>query len=353
MRYRPLARQPWLFPTKIVTAPDAAATARTYPTGRITARRAVLFFNPRAGATTRQALVAELAAAVEQRGLDCEVISDPATLQAHISAATEAERMETVVVAAGGDGTAGLVADLVPESVSLAVFPLGTENLLAKHLGLDADPQRMAERIVAGEIQWRDAMRVNGRLGLLMVSCGFDAEVVRLLHGQRRGHISHWSYAGPMWETFWNYRDPAIRIQWAGATDRADEWHDAGPAPWVFVFNTPVYALGIPLALQACPFDGEVDILTLPGGGMRALEYIWRAFRQGLDGVAGVQRIRATRVRLTAEEPVPFQLDGDPGGQLPLELQVPAAAGADRSVGGPGSSRLAPIRGTECWREVA
>ena len=54
------------------------------------------------------------------------------------------------LVAAGGDGT---VADLVNRfpDVPLAILPLGTENLLARHVGIACDGRLVAEMIARGE----------------------------------------------------------------------------------------------------------------------------------------------------------------------------------------------------------
>ena len=88
-----------------------------------------------------------------------------------------------------------VVVNSIPVGVPLAILPLGTENLLAKYLQIPPDPERVADLICAGRTVPLDAGRANGRIFLLMVGCGFDAEVVRRLHAAREGHISHLDYA--------------------------------------------------------------------------------------------------------------------------------------------------------------
>ena len=119
------------------------------------------------------------------------------------------------LVAAGGDGTAAELVNRTPPGVPLAILPLGTENLLAKYLRLTAAPQQLCSAIVAGQTVELDAGRANGRLFLLMASCGFDAEVVRRVHAQRVGHLNRWTYAKPILQSIRSYEYPPIRIYWA------------------------------------------------------------------------------------------------------------------------------------------
>ena len=52
-----------------------------------------------------------------------------------------------VVVAAGGDGTAAEIVNRTPRGSPVAIFPLGTANLLANYLGIGHDPASVAEMI--------------------------------------------------------------------------------------------------------------------------------------------------------------------------------------------------------------
>ena len=119
------------------------------------------------------------------------------------------------VVAAGGDGTAALVANRTRADTPLALLPLGTENLLSKYLGISTDPQKVCEMIDQGATVRMDAGCANGHIFLLMSGCGFDAEVVRRVHAARTGHIHHLSYLAPIWQSIRNYEYPPLRVKQA------------------------------------------------------------------------------------------------------------------------------------------
>ena len=110
------------------------------------ADRVLLLRNPVAGAGATGGLIERLIRELRSRGLQTEVITDLAELQTAVRIHAGQGRLRTVV-AAGGDGTAETVANLIPADTPLTMFPLGTENLLAKYLGLTADPASVARAI--------------------------------------------------------------------------------------------------------------------------------------------------------------------------------------------------------------
>jgi diacylglycerol kinase (ATP) len=80
-----------------------------------------------------------------------------------IAAHDAAQRGAAVVIAAGGDGTARLVAQaLVDTPTSLALLPLGTANDLARALGLPRTPLAAARRLVGSEAHALDVVDAGG-----------------------------------------------------------------------------------------------------------------------------------------------------------------------------------------------
>ena len=108
------------------------------------------------------------------------------------------------IVAAGGDGTVGSVVNRHAD-MPIASLPLGTENLLARHLQIPRCGSFVARLIKHGAMQSFDVGSVNGQQFLLMLSVGVDADVVRRLHTSRRGNIRHSSYIRPIFGSFCGY----------------------------------------------------------------------------------------------------------------------------------------------------
>jgi diacylglycerol kinase (ATP) len=295
-------------------------------------RQVLVATNPTAGAGNAAALVDRLRRALIDRGFQVSVFAE---LDAAVAEALRLHGQGALraLVAAGGDGTVAELLNRTPAGLPLALLPLGTENLLATYLGIGRDAQRVADILVRGDSLSldvgvaRELATGRERLFFMMVGCGFDAEVVSSLHADRRGHIRHWSYVKPILSAIRNYRYPEIRVRCMEDGDgQAQESIAAAVATvgrWVFVTNVPRYAMGLRFAPQALGNDGLLDVSVFRRGSF------WHGLRY-LAGVisgyhlrwADVVSVRTRRVLLEADEPVRYQLDGDPGGWLPLEIHV-------------------------------
>lgn len=280
-----------------------------------TAKAIVVSVNPKSGASDQQAIAHRLGGLLTDRGFDVHI---PTELEMVFSKAREYHESGQLraVIAAGGDGTASMLVNELPKSCPICILPLGTENLLAKYLELTAEPDELCELICEGNFVDLDVGKANERLFLVMCGCGFDADVVQRLHTARKGNISHWSYAKPIFNAISRYRYPTLRIQLDGSKKMIK-------SKWAFVFNVPRYAMNLPIVDDADSMDGKLDLCTFRGGNLiRGLIYlagiVLRQHRRWQD----INYAQFQKLTIVSDEPVPYQLDGDPGGELPLTVEV-------------------------------
>lgn len=249
------------------------------------------------------------------RAWPCESIDDLATQVSQLSG----EGRLRAAVAAGGDGTVSLLAARLPSGTPIQVLPLGTENLLAKHFALPVDPEAAARVSADLRIERIDAGEANGRPFLLMFSCGLDAEVVRRLHTERTGHIRHFSYAKPIFGSLRTYPYPIVNAYCD------EDWQVAGR--WAMVFNLPRYAMRLQFAPSADPDDGLLDLCVLKRGQLlHAARYLAGVVSRRHLQMPDVAIRRSARIRIDSEDEVPYQLDGDFVGFLPVELTIRRSA---------------------------
>jgi diacylglycerol kinase family enzyme len=120
------------------------------------------------------------------------------------------------------------------------------------------------------------------------------------------------------------YPFPEIRIH--SSDNRPGTMEIPGPAEsayWFFCLNLPCYGGGFHVVDQADATDGLFDLCTYSRGGVWPSLQLAVAARLGCHRrLAGCRQYRASRVCLESDRPVPYQLDGDPGGHLPVELEV-------------------------------
>lgn len=283
-------------------------------------KKVLVALNPHAGASDAGNRIAELSRLLQASGLEMLVEPDLGRL-ADKAARLHSQGELQAVVAAGGDGTAAAVVNLLPADIPVALFPLGTENLLGRRLRQQATPQAVHDTLVAHQVQRFDAAEANGRLFLIMLSAGFDAAVVQRAHELRRGHINRWHYFRPLHEAIRRYRFPELRltVSLAGPTPEVI----SRQAKWAFTFNFPCYAAGLPIAPQADGADGALDLVLFERGSIwHGLRYLGSVILKRHHRLADHASLRFTRLRIEADDLVPYQVDGDPGGVLPVEIEV-------------------------------
>jgi diacylglycerol kinase family enzyme len=225
------------------------------------------------------------------------------------------------VLAIGGDGTASTVRRRVPLAVPLVPVPMGTENLLGRFVDQSIDPAAVCRTLDDGVTIGLDLGSADGKHFLLMISAGFDAEVIRSLHECRRGNITRSAYVFPTLRAIRRYAYPPLRLSWCeppAASDRTS-------CRWLFGFNLPLYALGLSIAPAAVATDGLLDVCLFHRGSVwNVLRYLWHVWRGRHHALDDTSMFRSRRFRLdgpTAPS-VSYQIDGDYGGTLPVEVEV-------------------------------
>lgn len=287
-------------------------------------RSVLIAFNPKSGASSSARLIGKLQAAITDSGFQTQVIDSLDQLQSEAMRLYGMDRLHAVV-SAGGDGTVSALANLLPASVPLLIFPLGTENLLAKYWNLSADVESACTVLLARRCVQMDVGVANDRIFLVMLSCGFDAEVVHQMHAHRKGNIHHWNYALPILKTLTQYRFPEMSFSRSSEPNVPQK-----SVPWLFVFNVPRYAVNLQFCPSADPTDGKLDVCTFRGSGPLSgfyyLYQLWRGKHEKLSDFSHVS-VRSLRIDPPLDFEgnaidIPFQIDGDPGGNLPLDIQV-------------------------------
>ncbi len=357
------------------------------PAGRLDDSRRVRFgrgacwllANPRAGRGRAAGVGAAVARAVRGAGWDVTVQTD------HPASRLPSTERPDAVIALGGDGTiraavAALLNRFGNDPPPVLPVPMGTANLLGQYLGLPrpvwhiaaegswqlaatlyakmakptvdtrlprrlrhtirragyklAPHAKVADRQVAartlaaletGRATRLDVGAVNGEPFLLMAGIGFDAHVVSRLDRRRQrggGAIGLASYAVPALDAVAGYGFPPLSVE----VDGKPLW---GPAPGiVMIANVPQYGTGFPIVPNATATDGVLDVVCLPVASKLALARLFALAATGkhlslADGAAS--RGRSVTVSADADD-VPVQVDGDPGGTLPITATVHPAA---------------------------
>jgi diacylglycerol kinase (ATP) len=216
----------------------------------------------------------------------------------------------------GGDGTYNEAArGLVGSETALLALPGGTTSVLAYELGIPRDPERALVGQLAGERRSMAVGRTDaGQLFLLMVSAGPDAVILTNLPPflKLRG-----GKAGITAQAVLEFvRGNLPRFAVAINGDRVE-------ASWCIVGNARSYAGPYAATPGADPFVSGLEVVTLTRHGRTALVPFFFSIPSGRHlRMRGVTRCAAREVRFEGGEGIPYQLDGDPAGFLPVTARA-------------------------------
>jgi diacylglycerol kinase family enzyme len=270
--------------------------------------------NPKSGSGTQRRMLVELVQALRALGLSPRVFKDRDRLARRVQDPRSRDGLRCIV-AAGGDGTVADVFNRFP-GIPVAILPMGTENLLARYLGIPSSGAALARLIAADSRRQFDLGLAGNRRFALMVSAGFDADVVRMTHAARQGHISRAAYIQPILESLRSYEHPPLAITLDGRPLPQ-------PVRLAVVVNIPAYALGLPVARTARGDDGQLDLrLFEQGSAFQMIRYLCNLALGTHERLPDVISMAGARLRIESDVPVPLQADGDPIGYTPIEISV-------------------------------
>ena len=299
-----------------MTVTDLPATTST------TTRRSLVVWNreagSKAGLPTNGTTEADLRRAMAAAGLGEELFvgGTEEETRRRIREAVEAD--VEIIVAAGGDGTAGLVAEaIIGTPTALGILPLGSAMNIARSLGIPRDLAAAAEILATGEIATVDVGRAPDGLFFEMASVGINAAVLAEAHKLAEGEFH--SIVGIIGAIV-RYRPATMTIELDDETIRTG-------ALMIVVANTPFTGAGLTLAPDARLDDGLFDVAVYRHFSR------WELIRHAFSIIAGrrsyspkVRTYRSSRVRISARRPLPARADARDLGETPLELAVVARA---------------------------
>jgi diacylglycerol kinase family enzyme len=207
----------------------------------------------------------------------------------------------------------------------LGVIPLGTVNVFAKEIGL---PMRLSEAwevILAGRTRTVDLGRAEFSEGaspaqryfVQMAGAGLDARAVELVHWE---HKKRW---GKLAYIFAALR--AVREHLPPITVTVGQESLEGQL--VLVGNGRFYGGRFVLFPEADPEDGVLEVTVFPRVNWAAVARVGWNVLTGRSPAAGLAlHLRGQSARLSCPVAVPFQLEGDNVGRLPLSCTVRAGA---------------------------
>ncbi len=239
-----------------------------------------------------------------------------------------ANRGQRMVLAAGGDGTLGEIANgLVHSDTILAPLPGGTGNSFTKELGLpirrvfgQRDLLRACKALFEGQVYEVDVGRFDrDKYWLQWAGAGVDGDLIRRVE-PRNGMVRRLGMLGYFIKAI-----PSL-ISFHGMQARV--WVDdlvlSGNYLLATMSNCRRFVGGLAeLSPQASLDDGFMEIWLFEGNTTTTLmKYIWLLLRGEHIDHQGITLVQGKEVRIETEQKIPVHRDGDPFGFTPISCRV-------------------------------
>jgi diacylglycerol kinase (ATP) len=292
---------------------SAPLPAESRPTKPDPAAKKLLLYNPSAGRRPDLSEITAICRLFSSHGWS--VIPQP-TRGPQTAAGVVREYAPEIdgVVVLGGDGTVNEVLPALAGSrLFLAVLPGGTANVIARELGTPLRLEKAVAGIVRGEIRPVTVGKAGSRLFLAMAGIGFDACIVESLPGGLKRNLGKSAFALNALNVWRRYDFPAAQFQSGG---------EAWEAPFAVVSNGRRYAGGFLMAPEASLEEPELDLLLFQSRVKRRyLGYFYHLLRQDHTRTPGVVSRKIRHLEIGGSAAIPFQVDGEPAGHLPVVIQ--------------------------------
>ncbi|MGZ9276935.1 MAG: diacylglycerol/lipid kinase family protein [Candidatus Limnocylindrales bacterium] len=306
-------------------------------------RRIRVLWNPTAGRKggipTNRSSREMLLELLLRHGLGDELIATGSEREA-VEAATDAvDRGYDVVVAAGGDGTIGLVGrQLIGARTALGILPLGSVMNIPRMLGVPRDLEEAARILSDGHVRSIDVGQVGDRIFYEAGSIGMHAAATRELPLVDRGDYG--AIVRSIVAAF-RYRPSEVRIELDG--DRAI----TAKAVVVAVANGPYMGPGLAVAPGALLDDGLFDVrVFLHYSKAELLRYVSSIVRGRRPHERRSLTERASWVRITSGRPLAVRADAVDLGSTPVVFEIRprvlTVVAPDPSASPSGSGRHGP-----------
>ena len=273
----------------------------------------IVILNPTAGSPEH---VRSWQERVESLAGDCPVRVTSHPGEAEELAQRAIDEGFTRIVAAGGDGTVNQVANgLADRKAALGVLPMGSVNVFAMELGLPLYNLRRCWDIIEDtNIRQIDLPIANGRYFVQLAGVGLDAQVVKetsLAFKRSFGPLSYLISAAQIAAR----QPPKLFIE--------SEETSVEEGSFVLVGNGRLYGGPFPFFKHAIVDDGLFDVVVFKRlGYLEIVKYLQDVVFSSDIKVPEIEYFQTRQLRITSEQDVPLELDGELAGNCPVDFRI-------------------------------
>jgi len=280
-------------------------------------KRARIIYNPTAGREQFRKELPYVLERLEEAGYETSAHATKGDGDATRAAEIAVERKYDLVVIAGGDGTLNEAISGIAEKdykPKVGIIPAGTTNDFARALGIPKDVKKAVDIILEENEQALDIGKVNGKYFVNIAGGGDLTELTYDVPIKMKAALGQLAYYVKGIEMLPSLRPVSVTIEY-------DDNVYSGEIMLFLVANTNSVGGFEKLAPDALVDDGYFDLLILEKTSLPEFIRLATAALRGNhledDKIIYAQ---AKRIKITPDEKMLLNIDGEYGGELPGEI---------------------------------
>ncbi|MBM7580397.1 diacylglycerol kinase [Jeotgalibacillus terrae] len=281
-------------------------------------KRARIIYNPTSGREIFRRHLPEVLMKLEQAGYETSCHATTCAGDASVAATTAAERGFDLIIASGGDGTLNEVVNGLAEKPNrprLGLIPTGTTNDFARALHIPRDIEDALDIIIKGDTIPVDVGRMNDKYFINIAGGGRITELTYEVPSKLKTVLGQLAYYLKGIEMLPSFKPTNVRIEYDGK---------------VFEGEVMLFLIGLTnsvggfekLAPDSSINDGLFTLMFLKKTNMaETIRVISLALRGEHLHDPHLEYVKANHIKVTSQDTVQLNLDGEFGGLLPAEFQ--------------------------------
>lgn len=287
-----------------------------------TYRRILLIINPNAGQRRTSKVRMTIEDALTSAGIGFETrLTEKTGDTMEFTRMAHADGFD-LVMAAGGDGTLREATEGLMRGgaqVPVALVPSGTVNLVARSMGIPIDIKKAVRVLLEGRPKGFDVgyLPDHDRYFAFVTGAGYDGHLIHDTPRDLKKKLGFIAYVATGVRQAFTIRPVQVEIE-------LDDVKRRLRAHTVMAINIgSIASLDWSFAPNVNPHDGKLNIAVLSSRSLWASIIVFlKIVTKRYHGYADLKHFQAERIKVTADPPLPVQVDGEPLGVTPFRAVV-------------------------------
>lgn len=227
-----------------------------------------------------------------------------------------------LLVVAGGDGTIREACEGLMRSNSqlpLLQVPTGTANITARAMSIPIDIKKSLDLITKGKVVRFDIgyLPDHDRYFTFVAGAGYDARLIHDTPRELKKRIGFFAYVASGIKHFFSARPVTVTLE----IDRVVHEMKAHTVMAVNIGRIP--QIDWSFAPNINPHDGKLNIVVMSTRSIwGSLIVLFKIITKRYHGYVHLKHLEGQRIRVTTDEPLPVEIDGEALGTTPFLAEI-------------------------------